>query len=158
MGGERMPRKNVRALCEEAFEEHKQISHMMLDLEEWLDRQPPERADSWARDLEERLQPLLDVLGPHFAEEEESTLYREVPVEFPRFDKPLRRLFEEHQKILDDIGEILSCARSLSGPAKDEICKLSLRTQMMITTMKRHESEENEILQQAYWDDLAACD
>jgi len=150
-------RKNLRAEAEAAFEEHRRISRMMCDLEQWLD-EPADCMRTWTECLREQLDPLVRILGPHFEEEEASPLYKEVPVEFPRFVPSLDRLFEEHQRILGDLRGILDETTGTTDPVRAQIRELTLRTKMIVYTLRRHESEENEILQQAYWDDLAAGD
>ena len=157
MATEQRPRKDSRADAEAAFDEHKKISKMVSDLEEWLD-EPEECIHSWCDCLRERLEPLAALLEPHFDGEEASALYREVPVEFPRFASQLDRLFEEHKTLVNDVKGILEGTRSGTDPVQAQARELTLRTKMLLFTLKRHESEENEILQKAYWDDLAAGD
>ncbi|MFH1680807.1 MAG: hemerythrin domain-containing protein [Candidatus Eisenbacteria bacterium] len=150
-------RKSLRAEAEAAFEEHRRISRLVCDLEQWLD-EPADCARLWNDCLRERLEPLARILEPHFAGEEASPLYKEVPVDFPRFASSLDRLFEEHQRIISDLKSVLGEAGATTVPVRAQIRELTLRTKMIVFTLRRHESEENEILQQAYWDDLAAGD
>lgn len=157
MTTDRAPRKNAKAEAEAAFDEHKEISKMVGGLEQWLD-EPADCPHSWTECLRERLEPLVEILPPHFEGEEVSPLYRDVPVEFPRFSRPLERLFGEHETIVQELRSLLETARSTTDPVQAQIRELTLRTKMLIFTLKRHESEENEIIQQAYWDDLAAGD
>jgi hypothetical protein len=150
-------KKGVRAEAEAAFEEHRRISAMLGDLDRWLD-QPVDCARAWTECLRERLEPLVAILEPHFIGEESSPLYRDVPIEDPRFAPSLDRLFGEHEAIVDELQTIAREACGTTDPPAAQIRELTLRTKRMIFTLKRHESEENEIIQQAYWDDLAASD
>jgi hypothetical protein len=150
-------RKSARAAAEAAFAEHKEISAMVASLDQWLD-QPSDCARAWTDCLREQLAPLVTILEPHFADEETSPLYTDVPVESPRFAPSLDRLFGEHGAIVEELRSIAREASGTTGPPAAQIRELTLRTRRMIFTLKRHESEENEILQQAYWDDLSAAD
>lgn len=150
-------KKSVRVEAEAAFEEHKRISALLGDLDQWLDR-PIDCTTAWTECLRRMLEPLVAVLKPHFSGEETSPLYRDVPIESPRFAPSLDRLFGEHEAIVDELTAISREACGTTEPPAAQIRELTLRTKRMIFTLKRHESEENEILQQAYWDDLAASD
>lgn len=157
MNKERAPQKSARAEAEAAFEEHKQITKLVAELERWLD-EPADCPHSWTDCLRERLEPLAKILGPHFDGEEASPLFRDVPVDFPRFAGPLDRLFGEHRDIVQEVHALLDIARSTTDPVRAQVRELTLRAKMLVFTLRRHESEENEILQQAYWDDLSAGD
>jgi hypothetical protein len=158
MGGKSAQRERIRALCEEAFAEHKEICEKLEDLEAWLAAPREKPAERWPDGLRERIEVVLALLRPHFASEETGPLYREVPKDFPRLDGPIRRLFDDHRKMVSDWEDLIAATRDADHPLSSHVRELTLRTRTMIHAMKRHEQEENEIIQRAYWDDLAEGD
>ena len=143
--------------CEQVQREHKKISEMMFDLERWL-AAPSDAEGSWTEALRGRLVPMAEVLKPHFAGEEASGFYKEVPIEFPRFARTLNRLMGEHQLILDELEGIIGDAEGAGEPPERQLRELTLRTSILLAMLRTHESEEDEVLQQAYWDDVPAGD
>jgi hypothetical protein len=158
MSGERAPQRKMRALCEEALAEHREICEKLEELETWLSAPREGPADRWLAHLRERVEGLLGLIRPHFAAEEAGPLYREVPEEFPRFSRPIGRLFDDHRQMVGDWENLIEATRTADHPLPSRVRELTLRTRTLIHAMKRHELEENEILQQAHWDDLAEAD
>ena len=157
MTDKELTREQAHAEAEDAFREHAEISRKVVELEQWLD-DPAACDDTWASCLGEKLVPLAGILKDHFRGEEESALYRDVPVDFPLFADTIERLFNEHYDIFREVESLIQAAHTVGKSFAGDIKELSTRTRRIIFALRRHEAEENEILHKAYWDDLGGGD
>jgi hypothetical protein len=155
-----MIQDGLSAEAKDAYElevaDHRHLVGKLQDIELWLDN--PAKTASWTETLSATLDELCLFLRSHFQREESSPIFVEVPLQFPRFARNIDRLLGEHESFVEDIERIIDdLARSgeLSEPRKQEIC---CRTRLLIASLRRHESEENEIMQRAYCEDIGACD
>lgn len=112
----------------------------------------------WLDQLHGCLTKLSLELGAHFERETQGYLFQELPARFPRFAARLDRLGTEHSSIITGLSGLLGeCDQVRSGTDQDRH-KLCGRVQLLVSTIRRHEAEENEILISAHWDDLGECD
>jgi len=135
----------------EILEDHKHVRALLGDLEEHLAKKIDEE-DSWRSHLETCLADFHRRLQKHFVTEEEGKLYRELKERVPRLAQRLERVFGDHPAILERLEEI-------SGGLKDGNSKIGMpqiieETRGLIAQVAEHEAAENEVMMDAYWDDL----
>ncbi|GMV41965.1 MAG: hypothetical protein AMXMBFR64_36810 [Myxococcales bacterium] len=115
-------------------------------------------ASEWASGVAAALVPLMENLRMHFASEERGCLHTEVPVMAPHLATHCARLLEEHAQILQGFERSLERLRLLAEEHIGDAKAVSKRVRMVIATLRRHEAEENELLMNAFWEDLGAKD
>lgn len=142
--------KQVAARC---LEDHRTLRSLLRSVEEVEAAAGP--SPDARRGVSKRLEEMAHRLREHFAWEEESDLYTAFPEYFPRFGAALERLRLEHEKIVRQVLELRAAYRS---EAEIGGCDLATRLHALAATIRRHESEENEILQRAYCEDLGPVD
>ncbi len=137
--------------------DHRKLVGMLQELENWLEI-PPEHFRAWIETLGTKLTEVMLALKPHFKREEDSPLFREVPINFPRFAGTIDRLMAEHQQFIDDIEDITDMLESLEHPRQAHVWEMACKTKLVVASLRRHASEENEVLQKAYWEDVGGMD
>jgi iron-sulfur cluster repair protein YtfE (RIC family) len=107
--------------------------------------------------VSEKLAALGDQLINHFRAEEEGGFFSEVVERDQRFASDAAQLQGEHTAMLGEFQTLLSETRRGANPsewwdnAKDRFHAFSRQ-------LMRHESDENRLLQSAYWDDIGSKD
>lgn len=138
------------------LDEHHQCMKLASQVELLL------RADhegDWAQVLHERIGILREALAKHFHGEETGYLFVGLPEAYPRFGNRLDRLKAEHVPMLESLDEVREQAAALgSGGGNMDAKTLRKRVLAVISMLRRHEAEENEILYCAHWDDLGEGD
>ena len=137
--------------------EHRDLVQMVAEVEACLDR-PPDREGHWIDALVEKLPALIDSLRCHFSAEQQGALYCEVPVKYPRFADRLDVLAGEHPKILEAAEEVITLSKTVGRAHIYEQRELNARVQLLISTIRRHEAEETEIILSANWDEMGTGD
>ena len=145
------------SLLEQTLHEHEGCMELLSDLEECLDRRPydPQR---WPAELKEKLVRLASALREHFECEESGALFRRLPERHPSLAAPLARLEAEHPKMLDALDTLLRKAEILDEPETLDLRELSAHVQLFAARFRRHEAAENELVVEAYWNDVGVGD
>ena len=107
--------------------------------------------------VREKLVALCDKLESHFRTEEEDGFFTQITDQAPRLTDQADKLCDEHRTMLDE-------AKSLAIRAIrcDQFHELQQEIQPAFHEFSKHlmhhESEENEMLQEAYWEDIGPGD
>jgi hypothetical protein len=72
----------------------------------------------------------------------------------PRFGPQISKLVAEHPRIIQLFTAAANHAAPSGSPEQRENGALVSHVQLALATLKRHEAEENEMIMNAYWDDL----
>jgi hypothetical protein len=145
-----------KPLGAEAADDHRRLAGAITAVEEILDHRPDA---AWLQSMRPRLDTLSDTVQAHFQSEGNSELYRQLPIEHPRFAVRLAELEHEHEVILD----LTRATLDMSGKLKDdpelyELREFDARIQWLIAFLRRHEAEETEIVMRAYWEEVGTGD
>ena len=103
------------------------------------------------------LQSLADELQVHFNDEEEQGFFSQITDQAPRLSNQAEQLCREHDDMLSDVLNMINEARRGDGSATwrkelgDTFHTFSKR-------LMRHESNESDMLQQAYGEDVGGVD
>lgn len=144
-------------LVDETLDEHSGCMKLVSEVEDCLDRRPSDPA-SWVSELREKLLRLNGALARHFEGEEAGPIFRSLPTRHPRLAQPLAALEAEHAVMLDELRGVLERAQSLERPEVFELRELNARVQLFVARVRRHEAAENELVIQAYWDEVGVGD
>jgi hypothetical protein len=145
------------SLVDETLEEHSGCMKLVVELEACLDRRPDDPV-RWLAELTDQLSRLTGALGRHFETEESGPIFRSLPTRHPRLADPLAALEAEHSVMLAELGDVVSTAKALESPEIFEIRELNARVQLFVARIRRHEAAENELVVQAYWDEVGVGD
>lgn len=139
------------------LDEHQRCMKVLTEVEECLRLHGNAPAD-WCAELAGCLRKLESALKAHFGGEEEG-MFRLMPLEYPRFAARLKRLEEEHPKMIESLQAAI---RKAEGPLTDvatrPVRELKTEVQLLIATLRRHEAEENELVMTAQWTAIGASD
>jgi len=146
-----------RSEVEAALDEHRECMQIVGAVEACLDERP-DREGRWMGKLMPRLENLSAMLRAHFCGEEQTSLYREVPVKSPQYAETLNRLLAEHEQILERIDALLHKAGDIDHTRIHEQREFNAGVQLLVASIRRHEAEENEVVLGAYWQETGAGD
>jgi hypothetical protein len=142
---------------QETLDDHRECMEVVSEMEACLD-QPPDDSARWVARLLERLPGLARTMREHFEDEEGGLLYAELPQRSPHIAVRLAALKEEHPRMLDEIEKTIDIAGSLREAELHELRELNARIQLLVARIRRHEAAENELIFEAYWEDIGAGD
>jgi hypothetical protein len=142
---------------ETILDDHRECMQIVAEVEACLDEHP-DREGRWMGRMLPKLEALAGTLRSHFREEEQASLYREVPERFPRFADRLQRLASEHSEILDRATELVRRAGALDHTRIHELREFNAGVQMLVANLRRHEAEENEVILSAHWQEFGEGD
>lgn len=129
--------KDLRALLE-ALERHVALSA---------------GSEAWIGGLRETLSSLVDLCSEHFQLEERIGLHVQLREQSPRLAFRLEKLLAEHSRILDALRTLVTDLPT-ETPAAREADALKERVRGVLEAVQEHERSENEVMMDAYWDDL----
>jgi hypothetical protein len=145
------------ALVDETLDEHSGCMKLVAEVEDCLDRRP-DNPKAWVAELRGKLARLDGALRKHFQGEEAGPIFRSLPTRHPRLAEPLAALEAEHAVMLDELTAVLGRAEALESPEVFELRELNARVQLFVARIRRHEAAENELVIQAYWDEVGVGD
>jgi hypothetical protein len=137
--------------------EHRHIIKLLQDLEDLCEESVA--GSPVSEEFARRLRKLEVELRHHFSgEERPGGYYTSLGVEFPALTERLERLAGEHQEILEDVRAAALQAEAVKGQSDGKAKQIACRVRLAIARLRRHESEENELLQRVYCDQMGAGD
>ncbi|MGD8316864.1 MAG: hemerythrin domain-containing protein [Myxococcales bacterium] len=131
--------------------EHKHLRALLQALEQHL--QQPVDSDAWLPRLRNMLSGLVDLCSDHFRLEEETGLHIQLRDQSPRLASRLEQLLSDHSRILDELQKVAADLPTDSVVA-NEVGPLKERALGALQDIREHERAENEVMMDAYWDDL----
>jgi len=117
-----------------------------------------EREPGWGDSVRDSLSSLHSHLKNHFAFEEFGGFMEEVLHALPSLSRQVERLRADHERMLADLGRVSSIAEecaTATGPPPRELCE---EVHRFLEMLRRHENEENNLVQRAFLDDLGTVD
>ncbi|MEZ4220167.1 MAG: hemerythrin domain-containing protein [Polyangiaceae bacterium] len=133
------------------LDEHRHVTDLIGRLQTAMEDE--KAGEPWAEQVAGMLDQLVKLLREHFGGEAETTFFQEMIEAEPRLTNQLQKLALEHSAILRAFVEGADLAKRLST-GEGEAKQLRRKVQVAIATLRRHEAEENELVMQAYWDDM----
>lgn len=141
---------------DETMREHRTVRQLAGTVEAMVAEADPE--GRWLDGLCPRLEALREQLTGHFGRESKSYLFEELPAVYPRHRRQIERLEAEHAEILRRLNAAIEQAGAADEPDAASTERLRSKVLALMTTLRRHEAEEDEILVSAYWDDHGGGD
>ena len=144
----------VGEVRDDVLREHRELMELITSLQEKAARYSDD-AERWSEELGEILMPLRTTLHRHFTAEEEGPFAKDFPEAFPHLAGKLEDLMGEHRDLMDRIDHLLREVNESSERAgKAEVQRIRKDVHAFIEAIRVHEAAENNLLQDAYLEDI----
>ena len=131
--------------------EHEGLRALLQAVERHI--QQPAGSDGWLEKLRESLSGLIDVCSEHFRLEEQAGLHVQLREESPRLAFRLEKLLSDHSGILEALRKLVTDLPT-EAIASGDADPLKERVLGVLEAVHEHERAENEVMMDAYWEDL----
>ncbi len=112
----------------------------------------------WKLDLLWQLRDFQNQLLKHFDLEEDGGYNADLIHIAPHLASQVAHLEEDHRKIISDLSHILDNLKRIECACSPTLLQVKDRLASLLTFIRKHESEENAILQEAYYQDYGVGD
>ena len=109
------------------------------------------------QEVAEMVRQLSDAVENHFALEEEGGYLQDVVQRIPHMDERVRRLQEQHEELLETIQRLSMLATS-GVESETWWTRISQDAESFVNRLIDHEHAENELVQEAYTEDIGTKD
>jgi len=135
---------------QKSLREQGELRDMNERLIEFLERPRPKatapEAHEWACLLNEQLVQLHQKISLHFREEDGAGVLSRLAEHYPHAAERLEALRGEHDRIHDDLQQIVSASMSYAAAKTPDNPKLRERTRALLDTIAQHESRETALI------------
>ena len=149
MSAERTPLETIRS-------QHFALLQQIRALEELL-AEPDDAGAERARRALTLLEGFDLALREHFAVEEEGGYFADVLKVAPRLSRRAARLEQNHKEFSERLESLLALVR-YAIDAPDDWERVTARVEGFLQALRAHEDEENELVREAFMDDLGRGD
>lgn len=115
--------------------------------------QQPAGSDAWLENLRETLSGLVELCVEHFRLEEQAGLHVQLREQSPRLAFRLENLLSDHLRILEALRKLVTDL-PIESIASGEADRVKERVLGVLEAVREHERAENEVMMDAYWEDL----
>ncbi len=133
-------------------QEHEELRELLGAIHKSLTTDNPSPAQ-----VREQLVVLCNNLESHFQTEENAGFFTEITEKAPRLCNQADKLTHEHESMLEEARALTNLALRCTEPESLSNEVLPMFHEFSKHLM-HHESEENEMMQKAYWDDIGSGD
>ena len=149
MGAERTPLETVRS-------QHFALRQQIRALEEVF-AEPDGAAEEYARKTQALLEGFDSALRDHFAVEEEGGYLADILKVAPRLSRRAAHLEQNHKEFSERLESLLALAR-YAVEAPDDWERVRTGLEGFLQALRAHEDKENELVHEAFLDDLGSGD
>jgi len=151
--------KSDRDLANRVDQEHEELRDTIDRLGTVFDR-PIEAAGfvGWKLDLLWQLRDFENQLQKHFDLEEDGGYNADLIRIAPHLAPSIAHLEEDHRKIISDLDHILDTVKSVENESSPVLQRAKVRIEALLAFIRQHETEENAIIQEAYYQDYGVGD
>lgn len=103
--------------------------------------------------LRRTLSDLVDLCAEHFRLEEQAGLHVQLRDQSPRLAFRLQKLLAEHSGILDTLEKLVTELPAQAVTSRD-VEPLKQSVSVALEAVRQHERAENEVMMDAYWEDI----
>ena len=131
--------------------EHEELRALLRALEQQVRQSAG--SDAWLENLRDTLSRVVDLCSEHFRLEEQAGLHVELREQSPRLAFRLEKLVSDHSRILEALQKLVT-ELPTESIASGGVDPLRERVLGALEAVREHERAENEIMMEAYWQDL----
>jgi hemerythrin len=106
---------------------------------------------NWRLEFIWQLRDFKNRLLKHFDLEEEGGFMEEVLSVAPHTERKVKVLKEEHEQFVVELDEILTAIKGMQEKNNEELDSIRNRLTELISALRQHEAEENQLMQTAYF-------
>ncbi len=151
--------KSDQDLANRVNQEHEDLRSAIDRLLTLFDRKiEPDGFVGWKLDLLWQLRDFQNQLQKHFDLEEDGGYNADLIRIAPHLAPKVFNLEEDHRKIVSDLTHILGILKGVEGEQSPMLPRVKDRTNELLKFILAHESEENAIIQEAYYQDYGVGD
>ena len=147
-----MSQAEKHGLFEQIQQDHAELRKVLGEVHQVLSRKQAS-VDSVA----ELIKVLTDHIETHFEEEESTGVFQQISAREPRLTARAEGLRDEHDQLRQTVHSLNLAAQGESGTA-DWWEKIETAFHDFSKDLMRHEHQENELVQEAYEQDIGAAD
>ncbi len=152
-----MPDKPAMTRLERMDAEHRQLSRAIQDLRALARGATPANGLSvWRDEMQQSLRSFKSIVHEHFEHEEEGGFLRDVLREVPNSQREVRGLRREHKDIEKTLDDVLLDLGKLESTADTE--RINQRIEAVTLRLVNHETNEQHLVQRAYYREYGAGD
>ena len=151
--------KSDQELANQVGREHEALRDTMERLGTLFDRKiDPDGFVGWKLDLLRQLRDFENQLQKHFDLEEHGGYNAELIRIAPQLASRIAHLEEDHRKIVSDLDHVLDIVKSIENESSPMLPRVKDRIDTLLTLTRQHESQENAVVQDAYYQEYGAGD
>lgn len=140
------------SIAEQVEQDHACLKRDMGEIHEDILREvADEDFSDWKLEFMWRLRDFRNRLCKHFDLEEEGGFMNEIIDEAPERLNRVKELEAEHDQILSDLDAILAVLKIMEIRDAAKIEDVRRRVIQLLSTLRTHESAENELIQRVYY-------
>ena len=139
--------------------EHEAVLQMVRQVEQFIGL-PDLSAigPGWSESLARSLGLLKSRLKNHFAFEEAGGFMEDIVKVIPSAAGWIEKLRADHERFLAALDQLSAFAKSLTSMTDSSFANLCEEVRQFLGDLRRHENEENDLVQTAFVDDLGMVD
>jgi len=146
-------------VADEILREHEVVREIIRQLELLVEEGGfVEQEPEWSRRLSNELAAFRRHLQRHFALEEEGGFMLDVVTLMPHASEQVEKLRQEHDEILRAVDELIRDAGLLVSGSSLMAMEFRDRVLQVLSTIRRHETEENELIQRVLYQEVSVAD
>lgn len=141
-----------------ALEEHKKLDHEVRILQLRLESPATDPISKWFSACGNHFIRFHTLLRQHMEMEEDGGFMAGMREHQPGLGPAIDRLKDEHRSMRRQCREIEERLESRTEPAMEDVRHIRDQAQTLLSTLKDHERQENEIAQDAFIQDIGGSD
>jgi hemerythrin-like domain-containing protein len=146
-------------LAERLLQEHEVVRQIIHQLELLVEEGGLIGQDAdWGRRLCTELAAFRQHLQRHFALEEEGGFLLDVVTHLPQATERVENLRREHREILQVIDELIHDSNLLAYGTGLPLVKFRHQILQVLSTIRRHEADENALVQRVFYQEVSVAD
>ena len=143
--------ENKSSISSKVMEEHNILRENISTLSTKIEMDiPDEKYEDWRLEFMWQLRDFRNHCLKHFDFEELGGFMKEVLNEAPETKTVVKKLEDEHTKIIKELDNILDDLKSQEQKDADKLEKLRGNVKHLIIKLKAHEKAENNLIQKVY--------
>lgn len=155
-------KKAEQGWVQEMLAEHEELRGTLASLRAFLEDPRPDPGERgfhhWATGMSEKLLGLHDALFRHFRNEEESGVFRDLEIRYPRASRRIAVFQEQHTTLLGALRRLMVEVVEYSAGIASDDPRLRKKVAEVLGQVESHEQRETELMQRMLYNDLGEGD
>ncbi len=148
----------LKQMIEKTLEEHYQIKQLIESMNKSIENKPEDELSKWQQNMHQQALELYKHLKEHFDLEEDGGFMTPVLEAQPASAPTVKFLQDEHQVLLNELDKLVEtmCQPAcLTNPECEKLCE---DFKQLMATLRKHERNEDQLMQSVYTVDIGTKD